>query len=260
MYTQLKLHLGRALAKYLTKTIRHYEPFSIHDTSTLRATLQPADILLVEGNTRISKAIKYLTQSTWSHAAMYVGELAKHTNANGECSSLIEAELNRGIIAVPLSKYERFNTRICRPVGLTEAHRQQVCDFMINSIGKLYDLKNVTDLMRYLLPTPPVPVRMRRRMIALGSGDPTRAICSSLIAQAFQVVRYPLLPRVQRHTELRQYSYTELEILHIRHHSLFAPRDFDISPYFEVVKPTLVAGFDYRALTWADDQAADAIS
>jgi hypothetical protein len=32
------------------------------------------------------------------------------------------------------------------------------------------------------------------------------------------------------------------------------PRDFDISPYFEIVKPTIVEGFDYTALHWADKQ------
>jgi hypothetical protein len=32
------------------------------------------------------------------------------------------------------------------------------------------------------------------------------------------------------------------------------PRDFDISPYFEIVKPTIVRGFDYTALHWADKQ------
>ena len=44
------------------------------------------------------------------------------------------------------------------------------------------------------------------------------------------------------------------EILHIRDSSLYMPRDFDISPYFEVVKPTIVHGFDYLALHWADKQ------
>jgi hypothetical protein len=42
------------------------------------------------------------------------------------------------------------------------------------------------------------------------------------------------------------------EILHVRHHSLFVPRDFDVSPYFEVVKPTLAVGFDHRSLRWSD--------
>jgi hypothetical protein len=40
--------------------------------------------------------------------------------------------------------------------------------------------------------------------------------------------------------------------LHIRHYSLYAPRDFDLSPYFHVVKPTLESGFDYRRLKWSD--------
>lgn len=48
------------------------------------------------------------------------------------------------------------------------------------------------------------------------------------------------------------------EILHIRHHALFAPRDFDLSPYFLIVKPHLVDGFDHRSLTWADRQDASA--
>ena len=46
------------------------------------------------------------------------------------------------------------------------------------------------------------------------------------------------------------------EILQVRHHSLFVPRDFDVSPYFEIVKPTLTDSFDYRALEWHDGVAA----
>ncbi len=118
-----------------------------------------------------------------------------------------------------------------------------------------YDLKNMIDLIRYLLPTPPVPVRFRRRMLALGSGDPTRAICSTVIAQAFQSVHYPILPqvRVQKILSNTHGTYSEREILHIRHHSLFTPRDFDLSPYFQVVKPTLEKGFNYKKLVWGKD-------
>jgi hypothetical protein len=42
------------------------------------------------------------------------------------------------------------------------------------------------------------------------------------------------------------------EILHIRHHSLYTPRDFDLSPYFQIVKPTLEYGFDYKTVIWSD--------
>jgi hypothetical protein len=39
------------------------------------------------------------------------------------------------------------------------------------------------------------------------------------------------------------------EVLHIRHHSLFTPRDFDVSPYFAIIKPTLELGFDPHKMT-----------
>lgn len=240
---------GRLLARYLNQPSRDYHPFSISRPGLLRKTLQPGDVLLVEGDRRISVAIKYLTQSTWSHAALYVG----HEISGDIWSELVEADLENGVIAVPLDKYEALNTRVCRPIGLTEKDRERVLRYMIDRIGMAYDLKNVIDLMRYLLPTPPVPVRWRRRMIALGSGDPSRAICSTLIAQAFQSINYPILPTVEieRIQGWHPHDQIEREILHIRHHSLFTPRDFDVSPYFQVIKPTIDEGFDYQALLWS---------
>ena len=195
-------------------------------------------MLLIEGNNHISGVIKYLTQSTWSHAALYVGPIGDRVTADGEPLSLVEANIGEGVIAVPLSKYARFHTRICRPIGLTDDDRARVCAYATERIGFDYDLKNILDLMRYLFPLP-VPQRWRRRMIALGSGHPTRIICSALIAQAFENVRYPILPKV---TLLGSESARQ-EILEIRHSSLFAPRDFDISPYFEVIKPTIAQRF-----------------
>ena len=93
---------------------------------------------------------------------------------------LVEVELGQGVIASPMSKYASYNTRICRPVGLTPKDRAAVIRFAVEHIGHAYDLKNIVDLMRYFLPQPPVPTRWRRRMLALGSGEPTRAICSTL--------------------------------------------------------------------------------
>ncbi len=242
--------IGRALAGYLSKPIKHYEPFSVHTAETLGSILKPGDILLVESNTRFGAAIKYLSQSTWSHAALFVGDALNDSKCDGEPRQLIEADLVQGVIGVSLSEYAHFNTRIVRPVGLTPEDRNAVVRFMVDSLGKSYDLKNIVDLLRYLLPTPPVPVRFRRRMLALGSGDPTRAICSTLIAQAYQSVCYPILPCVERRADQRSSAYTDSEILHIRHHSLFTPRDFDVSPYFQIVKPTLERGFSYKELAW----------
>ena len=95
-------------------------------------------------------------------------------------------------------------------------------------------------------------------MIAFGSGDPTRAICSTMIAQAFEQIRYPILPEVTLAPgrASAQSHYSRREILHIRHYSLYTPRDFDLSPYFQVVKPTLAYGFDYKTLVWAKGEKA----
>lgn len=252
MFDRTLSFLGRLLASYLSQPSRRYMPLATSDPIRLALALKPGDVLLVEGNTRFSTAIKYLTQSTWSHAALYVGPIAGLTGEDeNEPPVLIEADVVYGVRAVRLIAYAAMHTRICRPVGLSEDDRQKVVAFAIHSIGKTYDLKNIVDLVRYLLPTPPVPTRWRRRMISLGSGEPTKAICSSLIAQAFQSVYYPILPQVTvRPAPTPECNECVEERYRIRHHSLYAPRDFDISPYFGIVKPTLDGGFDYRTLRW----------
>jgi hypothetical protein len=241
--------VGKWLASYLQKEVPGYEPFTPSEPDHLRNIMQPGDVLLVEGNNRVSGIIKYLTQSTWSHAALYVGPIDGASEGDGEPHVLIEANIGEGVTSAPLSKYFTYHTRLCRPVGLMYEDRETVCRYAINRIGFGYDTKNILDLMRYLFPLP-IPQRWRRRMIAFGSGDPTKIICSALIAQAFDAVRYPILPKITR-AGSRQ---ARREILHIRDSSLYMPRDFDISPYFEIVKPTIVHGFDYTALHWADKQ------
>jgi hypothetical protein len=248
----LKQKTGRLLAHYLNKPVSRYRPAATTSPDQLLRLLRPCDVLLVEGNRRISSAIKYLTQSTWSHSTLFVGPIAGRET---EGPMLVEADLENGVNAVPVSKYDPFHTRICRPVGLSQQEIRQVIDFVVQRIGLQYDLKNVVDLVRYLLPTPPVPVRVRRKMLALGSGDPTRAICSTLIAQAFQEIRYPILPTVSvQSLDTIMGTNVRREVLHIRHHSLFTPREFDVSPYFDIVKPTLAEGFDHRALIWEEDE------
>jgi len=255
--------LGQFIARIIQQEVSGYQPFTPSDAETLRRCLQPADVLLIEGNQKLSTAIKYLTQSTWSHAALYVGDALPAPDGGAERPRLIDVNLGDGVVAVPLSKYETYNTRICRPVGLTGEDRKAVVRYAVERIGLQYDTRNILDLARYLFPTPPVPIRWRRRMIALGSGEPTRAICSTLIAQAFQSVRYPILPLVSSREDPEprvRAQYSREEIMHIRHHSLFAPRDFDVSPFFAIIKPTIEEGFDYRALRWGDAEDGAASS
>jgi hypothetical protein len=100
---------------------------------------------MVEGNSQISTAIKYLTQSTWSHAALYVGahgdgRLADPTHC------FVEADLMKGVQSVGIAAFGGMPTRICRPVGLNEEERRAVTGFAIARLGHRYDLKNVVDM------------------------------------------------------------------------------------------------------------------
>jgi hypothetical protein len=166
-------NIGRVIARYLERPVQGYEPFTPSHPAALQNSLRPGDVLLIEGNSnsRISCVIKYLTQSTWSHAALYVGPIEDANTRDGEPHVLIEAEIGEGVVSSPLSKYYPCHTRICRPVGLSNEDCETVCNYGIERIGFEYDLRNIIDLMRYLVPLP-VPQRWRRRMIALGSGIP----------------------------------------------------------------------------------------
>lgn len=252
--------MGTRLANYLAAPKRQGSLVAMEAPEVLVAALRPGDVLLVEGNTRISVAIKYLTQSTWSHAALFVGDALGPTASGAERLCFIEADLREGVRAVGVSQYAGLHTRICRPVGLSKRDVEQLVTHAARRIGQSYDLRNLIDLARYLFPTPPVPARWRRRMLALGSGDPSRAICSTLIAEAFQALHYPVLPDITLSADSDPACrHCHHEILHIRRHNLYTPRDFDISPYFNVVKPGLLHGFDYRTLAWADETQAIAL-
>ena len=252
MFAWLEKYLSDKIIAYISQPTGRYAPFYAPDPELVRKALKPGDILLVEGNSRLSATIKYLTQSTWSHAALYVGERPGDVAPNGEPNVLLEAEADTGVVTVPLSKYVSFHTRICRPVGLDDTSTKQVLDYALARLGTKYNSQRIVDLARYLFPYPPVPVWFRRRMLSIGCGDPTRAICSTLIAQAFASIHYPILPE-RASINGKTYAmapYVQSENDHIRTYGLYTPRDFDVSPYFAIIKPTLVAGFDYRSVQW----------
>lgn len=248
--------LGRRLARFLSRPREGQAHLPTSPREQIAATLRKGDVLLVEGDSRFSSAIKFLTQSTWSHAALYIGDHLGAPEAGQEARVLCDVDVNDGVRLVPLSAFSHLHTRICRPVGLSAAELDALAAFMVARVGYQYDMKNVFDLARYLVRTPPVPDRMKRRMIALGSGEPTRAICSTLLAQAFESIRYPILPEVELHASgVPGAEQARAEILHIRHYSLYMPRDFDTSPFFRIIKPRIEQGFDFHRLVWGEGEA-----
>ena len=245
--------LGGKLAAILTRQRHSHGPHLVHSEAILHAVLQPGDVLLVESNSRVGSIIKHLTQSTWSHAALYVGHHVADAGDN-PAHCFIEADIVEGVRSVGLDEFSGMHTRICRPFGLSETDCTRVANFAISRIGNRYDLRNIFDLLRYFLPAPPISRHTRRRLLAFGSGEPTRAICSTLIAQALQSIRYPILPAVESRRSQRPDCPGCLEeVYRIRHHSLFTPRDFDVSPYFRIINPNARENFDFRSLAWEDE-------
>jgi hypothetical protein len=173
------------------------------------------------------------------------------------------------VVLTPLSKYRDFNIRICRPHKLTATDESAIIDYALSHVGHKYDFRNIFDLLRYFLPVSMVPPRLRRQALHFGGGDPTRVICSSLIAECFHRVRYPIVPRyepfppgfepVRRVAGLigrfrRPYQVAP-GLLRMVSPTLVTPRDFDLSPYFDVVKFGVPEGsrFDYQRLLWFDE-------
>ena len=266
----------------LTKPVARYSVGIPNDIAQLRRTLRKCDVILVEGNERISECIKYLTQSSWSHAGLYVGDepLKRDPGLERELVEkfgdeanwlVLEALIEGGVMLTPLSKYRDFNIRICRPYKLTASDESALIDYALSHVGHRYDFRNIFDLMRYFLPVSMVPARWRRRALHFGSGDPTRVICSSLIAECFHRVRYPIVARyepfppgfepIQRVAGLvgrfRRARPAAPGLLRMVSPTLITPRDFDLSPYFEVVKSSMLEGarFNYHRLLWFDESS-----
>jgi len=266
-------------ASMLSKPIARYALTIPNDMAQLRKHIRKGDVLLVEGNERVSEVIKYLSQSSWSHSALYVGDEALRRAPEmrrqlleryGDEANymLVEALVESGVVLTPLSKYRDFNIRICRPHQLTVADQHRVIDYALGNGGNTYDLKNLFDLARYFLPVSIVPARLRRHALEFGSTDPTRVICSSMIAESFARVGFPIVPRYEllppgMATAPSRYAWLERfsprpPISHLLRKvppTLTTPRDFDLSPYFEIVKFNVIEGsrFDYHKLRWVEE-------
>ena len=200
--------MSELAASMLSKPIARYSLTMPNDLAQLRKYIRKGDVLLVEGNERVSEVIKIsLAELLVARravcrgrgAATGPGDARQLPERYGDEANymLVEALVESGVVLTPVSKYRDFNIRICRPHQLTVADQHQVMDYALSNVGNTYDLKNLFDLARYFLPVSIVPARLRRQALEFGSTDPTRVICSSLIAESFARVRFPIVPRYE---------------------------------------------------------------
>lgn len=262
--------LSDALVRFLTREVKNYQRRIPNNLDNLKKHIRPGDVLLVEGKTRIAQIIKYVTQSSWSHSTIYVGDrviredhpLREHYRqryAEEARYLAVEADLASGVSAVPLSKYTEYNIRVCRPYCVIDKDLERVIDEVVAHLGDRYDRRQLVDLGRYLTPFHLLPARWRRKAFFSGESDSRSVICSSLIAQAFRGVRYPILPllpaSVREEKEQGHFPWgTRMRSVHPR---LVLPRDFDLSPYFRIVKFNSVeeGPIDYQGIEWLEPLA-----
>lgn len=265
--TRLNGWLKRAVARRLNREVTGYDIKVLNNVERLYKYIRKGDVVLVEGMQRISQLIKYTTQSPWSHCALYVGDELRRRSGQlreqalatfGEFADhlLIEALTDKGVVATPLAKYRWHNIRVCRPFKIDPADLDQVIDSAIADLGKEYDNRNFLELTLLLLcPVKVGPLKNWTIQTCLGNCTEHQVICSGMIAQAFQRVGYPILPVVdvgdppdEKLLEAPPYGYP----LTMRHYSQILPRDFDLSPNFQVIKFNIIeeGDFDYKHLTW----------
>ncbi len=255
--------LRRTLSQWLTHALMKDvspTPHSIHlyDFDRLCYELRPGDVLLNEGRSHVSEVIKLATQSPWTHAVLYIGRLydiedtitrdkvKAHYDGDPNEQLIIEAELGKGTIVSPVKKYKEEHIRICRPKNLSPFDAQQVINYAVEQVGLDYDVRQVLDLMRFMFPYSFLPRRWRSSLFAKNPGKPTRTVCSTMIAEAFHSVKFPILPFAEKTKDGKIRLFQ-------RNPRLYTPKDFDYSPYFDIIKFPFFGLDDvsiYKRLPW----------
>ena len=233
----------------------------LSDFDRLRYEIRPGDVILVEGRTPVSEIIKTITLSSWTHSAIYIGRLhniddpvlreyiQKFYDGEPDDQLIIESQLGEGTIVDNIRKYKDDHLRICRPTNITRTDSQKVIAYAINRLGSYYNVRQILDLARFLFPYALLPRRWRSSLFEHNAGTPTHTVCSTMMAEAFASVHYPILPVLHRDEN------GEL-IMYKRNTQLITPKDFDYSPYFDVIKYPIL-DFDelsiYQRMPWGKD-------
>ncbi len=217
---RLRARLLAALEIFLAQPVKRYSSAITTNPESLSSVLRDGDVLLTEGNTRVAGLVKCLTRSPWSHVSMYVSPLGE--GPDPRC--IVEADIAAGVRAIRLSDLQGLNVRVLRPIGLSDAARGRLAEWIVGQIGVEYDLDLAWALTRRFLP-------LRRKVVfphapaGIAEGA-TRFICSTLVANAFALVGYSIQPVHAAGTAVSSADHRHV-----------VPSDFEGASVFEVVSP-----------------------
>ena len=229
-----------AFTNWLNRDVEPQQKVRLSDFNQLKYELRPCDVILIEGRKRISQMIKLITQTSWSHSALYIGHLhdiedkamqekvANFYHGDVQDQLIIESLLGRGTVISSLDKYANEHIRICRPRGILPQDSQKVINYAIRHLGIQYDFRQILDLGRFLLPWPLLPRKWHSTLFNYKPGNIAKESCSALLTEAFQSVNFPILPQIEKDGET-------VKLLK-GNPRLMTPKDFDHSPYFDIIK------------------------
>ncbi|MCW9023047.1 MAG: YiiX/YebB-like N1pC/P60 family cysteine hydrolase [Gammaproteobacteria bacterium] len=261
----MNMGIRKRIYMFISRWLNHesrskHELIHLSSFERLCHEIHPGDVILVEGRSRVSDVIKMITQSSWTHSAIYIGRLfeMEDTELRDKIVNqydlevghhyIIETLLGEGTVIHSLEKYQQDHLRICRPKGLSHTDTQHVIQYTVGRLGSDYDIRQLLDLARFLFPYGILPRRWRSSLFSHNAGTSTRTVCSTMLGEAFQSVRFPILPFAEKTNDEKIHLYQ-------RNPRLTTPKDFDFSPYFEIVKYPFFNLDDlslYQHLPWAN--------
>jgi len=161
----------------------------------LQQYLRPADIILVHGDSLISKIIQTVNKSHWNHAIMYLGY-----------NKFIESDWN-GVVEGNLEKLVTRDIEVLRHKNLPIDEALYITELTKQFKGKDYDFYGLIELGLIWM--------FGNRGSPRDIGSKNKFICSELCALPYQSMGYNIIDGVD--------------------YDAIAPSDFDISKYFRRV-------------------------
>ena len=234
---------AQGLYRWLTDWLqqeRQTGPIRLSDFERVRQMLEPGDVILIDGQSRLDDTLKSITLSRWSRAALYLGRLhdiadpamratlAAYLPCSPDTQLVVQARLDRGLVLEPLSVLEPDHLRICRPRGLPAGEQREVTRYAVSRLG-IGSERAWWSLLALLMPWSWLPRRWRTGLFARTASGLLRLLSGTTLGEAYSFVQFPVLPLVKRADQDQPRLYR-------RQPRVFFAADFDHSPYFDVIK------------------------
>ncbi len=211
------------------------------DFSQARHLFEPTDVILVDGSTLADRKVKAISGSRWSQVCLYIGRLhdirntslratlSEHLQCQTDAQLMLKVDLVQGIHITTVNELHQQHFRVCRPRGLSEDDKQTVINYAISRMSLRPKHAWWPAVRLLLVPWSLFPSRFRLRLFRYLSGRRLRRAVGGTVGDAFSFIQFPIFPLVKAKAENANRLYRQYPLI-------FFASDFDLSPYFDVLK------------------------